>query len=77
MIKSIRYNWRQVGTTQDREGCGDDYELYVVGRNNVLKIVEQLPAGPTYPHCCVVSFLDGHQERIMNINAIISDEQGF
>lgn len=27
-IKQIHFNWRQVGSVQDRDGAGEDYDKY-------------------------------------------------
>lgn len=40
LVKSVRYNWRQVGSTIDRDGAGDDWERVTVGENGVVLIEE-------------------------------------
>ena len=39
-IKSVSYNWRQVGSTQDRDGAGEDWDRFTVGERGVILIEE-------------------------------------
>lgn len=41
-IKSITYNWRQVGSVQDRDGSGEDYDRFTIGVRGVILIEEFL-----------------------------------
>lgn len=74
MITKIKYNWRQVSYGHD---AGEDYDEREIGKNGVTNIHEHLPRGDADPHYCRVDFEDGHQERIMNLNAVISDTDGI
>lgn len=46
-IKSVSYNWRQVGSTQDRDGAGEDWDRFTVGERGVILIEEFLSQGNT------------------------------
>ena len=56
---------------------GEDYYSYSVGGKGVTKIEEHLPQGEGDLYYCLVSFEDGHHERIMNLNMVISGKHGF
>lgn len=42
-VKKIKYNWRQVGSTIDRDGAGEDYDWFEVGQKGVIEIMEIEP----------------------------------
>lgn len=44
-VKSVTYNWRQVGSVQDRDGAGEDFERFTVGEKGVVEITEHQPGG--------------------------------
>lgn len=44
-VKKLKYNWRQVGSTESRDGAGEDYDYFEVGRDGVIEIQEWLPGG--------------------------------
>lgn len=75
MITKIKYNWFMSGSKDDE--WGEDYFVHEVGKKGVVSISEHLPLYNADPHYCLVTFKDGHQERIMNLNAVISNESGF
>lgn len=74
MIVEIRANWF---TASNGECTGDEYDVYRVGEKNVVKIHEHLPRGDTDPYYCLVDFSDGAQKRVMNLNSVLSDEDGM
>jgi len=65
-VKSVKYNWRQVGSVQDRDGAGDDWDRYTVGEKNVISITEITLDGFNY----LVKFQDGSACRIFNPNFV-------
>ncbi len=42
-IKILYVNWRQVGSVNDYNGCGEDYTKYEVGIKGVTRIREISP----------------------------------
>jgi len=42
-VKKVKYNWRQAGSTIDRDGAGEDYDSVTVGENDVTSIQENEP----------------------------------
>ena len=73
MIAKITFNWMYC-TDKD---YGEEFDVREVGEKGVVKIHEHLPRGESDPHYCQVDFEDGRQERIMNLNMVISDKDGF
>lgn len=41
-VKSVVFNWRQVGSVQDRNGAGEDYDKVEIGVKDVVFIEEFL-----------------------------------
>lgn len=74
MIVEIRANWF---AASDGERTEDEYDVYRVGERDVVKIHEHLPRGDTDPYYCLVSFGNGRQKRVMNLNTVISDTDGM
>ncbi len=73
MIKRVDYNW-MFCTDKD---YGEEYSTYEVGEKNVISILEHLPQGAGDVYYCTVTFLDGCQVRITNINKVTSDDLGI
>jgi hypothetical protein len=69
-VKSVRYNWRQVGSTIDRDGAGDDWERFTVGEKGVTSIEENEPCNGMQLWNYVVHLEDGIVYRIFNPNFI-------
>jgi len=65
-IKSVKYNWRQVGSTIDRDGAGEDYDTVTVGMRGVVLIEEFQEGGWNY----VAHLEDGTYFRIFNPNFV-------
>ena len=66
-IKQIHFNWRQVGSVQDRDGAGEDYDKYVVGEKGVVEIEENfMEAIPNY----TVHFENGNYVKIFDPNFV-------
>ena len=69
-VRSVKFNWRQIGSTIDRNGAGDDYEIYTVGVRGVVSIEENKP-NPVFPIWnYVVELEDGSKQRIFNPNFV-------
>ena len=66
-IKSVSYNWRQVGSTQDRDGAGEDWDRFTVGERGVILIEEFLSQGSTN---YLVHIEDKCSFRVFNPNFI-------
>jgi hypothetical protein len=67
IIKTIYHNWRQVGSTIDRDGAGEDYEKYEVGVKGVVEIEENfMEAIPNY----TVHFEDDSYIKLFNPNQV-------
>ena len=73
MITKVCYNWFYC-TDKD---YGDEFCVFEVGERDVLSIHEHLPRGDGDVHYCRVTFADGHQIRVLNINAVTTDKYGF
>lgn len=39
-VRKLIFNWHQVGSTEQRDGAGEDYEFYELGRNGCVSIME-------------------------------------
>lgn len=65
-IKSVHYNWRQVGSTLDRDGAGEDYDRVTVGLKGVVLIEEFKEDNYNY----VVHLDDDTYFRIFNPNFV-------
>ena len=66
-IKQIHFNWRQVGSVQDRDGAGEDYDKYEVGVGGVIEIEELFfEALPNY----TVHFENGNYVKIFDPNYV-------
>lgn len=63
-VKSIKYNWHQVGSLSDRDGAGENYEFAAVGEKDICAIDENLDG--TY----VVRFDNGIARRVFNPNVV-------
>ena len=69
-VRSVKFNWRQVGSTIDRNGAGDDCEMFTVGVNRVVSIEENKP-NPVFPLWnYVIELEDGLKYRIFNPNFV-------
>lgn len=69
-VKSVKYNWRQVGSTETRDGAGDDWECFTVGEKGVIEIEENAPHNGMELWNYVVSLEDGTIYRIFNPNFV-------
>ena len=66
-IKQIDFNWRQVGSVQDRDGAGEDFNRYTLGVGGVVEIEENfMEALPNY----TVHFQSGNYIKIFNPNFV-------
>lgn len=61
-IKQINFNWRF------SQECGEEFEVFTVGNDDVTKI-EQIFVG-SYEIAYLVSFADGKEQIIFNINRV-------
>ena len=68
MITKLEYNWW--GHSQ-----GEDYYTHEVGKKNVTDIVEHCAQGEGDKWSYLVTFEDGHVERIFNPNKIYYSSQ--
>ena len=69
-VKSVKYNWRQVGSTIDKDGAGDDWERFTIGEKGVQDIEENEPTNGMQLWNYVVTMDDGTIYRIFNPNFI-------
>lgn len=69
-VKLLDFNWRQVGSVQDRDGAGEDYMRLTVGVNGVISIEENEPHNGMQLWNYVVSYSCGKQARIFNPNYV-------
>lgn len=73
-IRSIKYNWHQVGAINDHAGCGEDYSICEVGcpreGKTVIEITENIPMESMQLWCFDVRFDDGSVKRIFHPNTV-------
>ena len=69
-VKEIIYNWFQCGSTQDRDGAGEDWTRITVGIGGVIEIIEHKAQGEGDKWNYLVEYKDGHFFRIFNINTV-------
>lgn len=67
-VKSVRYNWHQVGSISDRAGAGEYYQYVVVGEKGVVSISEFCNQMEIYSY--LVYYDDGTIMRILNPNLV-------
>jgi len=67
-VKKLKYNWRQVGSTSDRDGAGEDYDVFEVGKNGVVTIMENNIVSGTPLNYLV--FFEDRQTRVFNPNIV-------
>jgi len=75
-VKRLRYNWRAVGSTVDRDGAGDDCDYFEVGRDDVKSIVENIPNNGMEFWNFFVTKTDGSKFRVFNPNFIEYFKEG-
>jgi len=69
-VKVLDFNWRQVGSVQDRDGAGEDYTRVSVGEKKVVSIEENEPHNGMQLWNYVVTYEGGRQTRIFNPNYV-------
>ena len=69
-VKSVKYNWHQVGSNIDRDGSGEDWSVYEVGVKGVTLIEENEPCNGMQLWNYVVHLEDGTKFRIFNANFV-------
>jgi len=69
-VKSVLFNWMQVGSTFDRDGAGEDFSRFTVGENGVKSIEENEPRNGMQLWNYVVELENGTTYRIFNPNFV-------
>jgi len=69
-VKSLQFNWHQVGSTIDRDGSGENYHRHEVGKNHVHEIVEYPPTMSGEVWNYKVFLEDGTIYRVFNPNFV-------
>ena len=69
-VKLVSFNWRQVGSTIDRDGAGEDYERYEIGKNGVKSITENQPRNGMELWNYEIEMEDGRSFRVFNPNFV-------
>lgn len=70
-VKSVKFNWRQVGSIMTNDGAGEDWEIVTVGENGVVGIIENEPCNGMQLWNFVVLYKDKTTARIFNPNTVI------
>ena len=70
-VKELYFNWRQVGSVQDRDGAGEDWNRYIVGEKGVVLIEEFLSQGSGDLTNYLVHLEDKSSVRIFNPNQVV------
>jgi hypothetical protein len=66
-IRTLYYNWRQIGSVQDRNGAGEDWDRFMLGEKGVVLIEELFFEDiPNY----TVHFEDGNYTKVFNPNQV-------
>ena len=69
-VKKLTHNWRQVGSTIDRDGAGEDWERFEIGINGVKSIEENAPPAEGMKWNYVIHLEDGTAYRVFNPNFV-------
>lgn len=69
-VREIIYNWFQCGSTQDRDGAGENWTRVTVGSNGVVSIEEHKAAGEGDKWNYLIEFEDGRLLRVFNPNTV-------
>ena len=69
-VKKLMFNWRQVGSTTERDGAGEDFDTFEVGKHSVVKIEENKPCNGLEQWNYLVSMDDGKKVRVFNPNFV-------
>ena len=69
-VKSVTFNWHQVGSATDRDGAGESWDRSTVGEKGVTLIEENEPTNGMQQWNYVVHFEDGKRTRIFNPNFV-------
>lgn len=69
-VKTILFNWFQCGSTIEREGSGEDYSFFEVGKEGVSEIIENGPKSELGVLNYLVKMDDGSASRIFNPNHV-------
>lgn len=69
-VKKLKYNWRAVGSTIDRDGAGEDYDWFEIGVNDVIAIDEEKPNCQNEFWSYVIHFKDWSARRVFNPNYV-------
>ena len=67
-VMSVDFNWRQVGSVQDKNGAGEDYERITVGIGGIVSIEEQITETGIINYLAVYD--DGTSTRYLNPNKV-------
>lgn len=66
-VIKLYYNWRQVN---DGYQQGDDYNIFEVGKNGVIEIIENEPHNGMQLWNYEIHFENGESQRIFNPNHV-------
>lgn len=69
-VRELKYNWRQAGSTIDRDGAGEDYDSFTVGEKGVILIEENEPFNGMQLWNYIIHFQDNSKVRIFNPNFV-------
>jgi len=69
-VKSLKFNWHQVGSTETRDGAGEDWERFTIGEKGVQDIEENAPCNGMELWNYVVTLDDGTIYRVFNPNFV-------
>jgi len=69
-VKLIMFNWRQVGSIQDRDGAGENYDKFEVGVSGITEIQENEPCNGMQLWNYIAVHEDGRSFRVFNPNFI-------
>lgn len=74
-VKRLLANWRQVGSLSERDGAGEDFDDYEVGKPNFKKevitnIEEHVPTNGMELHNFVITYDNGRVIKVFNPNYV-------
>jgi len=69
-VKKLHFNWRQVGSTSERDGAGEDFDCFEVGKRDVSEIIENKPCNGLEVWNYEVKLTTGQSFRVFNPNYV-------
>ena len=69
-VQKIIFDWHQSGSIHDREGAGENYNVYDI-KNPLIECIEEVLPNNGFPLTYLVTLKDGTQVRIFNPSSVV------